>query len=64
MTDVAGVEVVVGDLVAFVTPYYHGLRIAKVVKLTPCGVTVEQPKERYNKTLNRSADQIAKVVKA
>lgn len=40
-TDFLGNEMAVGDYVVCTVPYVRGLALAKVIKVTPKGVTVE-----------------------
>lgn len=69
--DVSGNEVRVGDLVAFTQPSYSSLKVAKVVKITRKGVTLDVTRPRWQwhgsqagsetMQLNRSSSQISKV---
>lgn len=59
VTDFFGNEVHVGDECAFIEPNYHELNNGVVIRLTPCGVTVEfKSYKGHIKTTSRRSNQV------
>lgn len=61
LTDICGTEIEVGDEVAYNPPYYKGIVLGTVRKLSKYGATVEEiGKSHWNseKAVNRNAKDI------
>lgn len=59
VTDFFGNEVHVGDECVFIKPHYHELNNGVVIRITPCGVTVEfKSNKGHTKTTSRRSNQI------
>lgn len=61
MKDLIGVDLYVGDMVAFVEPKTHNLKIGVVLNFTPKGCNVGYVGHMYQRKCNRQSCAVIKI---
>ncbi|MFK5882811.1 MAG: hypothetical protein QM489_00525 [Candidatus Izemoplasma sp.] len=61
MKDVAGIELEIGDMVAYCKVGYSRLKTGLIVSFSPKGVTIDDSSNGYRSSINRSFDQVSKI---
>lgn len=60
--DFLGNEIIVGDEIVLMNPYYRGLVRGKILKITPKQIKIDITSKSYNQKTTRHSSQVIKII--